>query len=180
MATEGPNYPTANTDNAGVGTLTWTNPTNIGAADAAYATASWGPVVGTVIDTVVQLWDAGAVIGTPQPTSIWSNGVDRLDTFGSSSNLWGATLTPTIVNGTGFGVALSCSAGGTQTHYLLARRFGFAIPSTATIVGVVMETLRSQTGGIALGARVDYMRMTIHYTMPSTNSGGFFLLMGGQ
>jgi hypothetical protein len=61
-----------------------------------------------VTDSVVKLIKAGAVTGISQAdgSSPWPSVLTAKD-YGSSSYLWGATLTPTDVNASNFGVAIS-------------------------------------------------------------------------
>jgi hypothetical protein len=54
-----------------------------------------------------RIWHAGAAIGSATPSGIstqtWTTNSDQTKTFGGSTNLWGATLTPAIVNDSTFG-----------------------------------------------------------------------------
>ena len=55
-----------------------------------------------------RIWYSGAAIGSATPAGIpnqsWTTNSDQTKTFGSSTNLWGATLTDAIVNDSSFGV----------------------------------------------------------------------------
>lgn len=64
----------------------------------------------TVTDRSITLWSGGGPIGTDQaagatwPTSFtWKS-------YGGAGELWGASLTPAVVNDAGFGVALACQS----------------------------------------------------------------------
>ena len=61
-------------------------------------------------------------------------------TQGSSSDLWGATLTPAIVNSTSFGYALKyrrvADTDEDVSHRLVFTDYGFEIPTGETILGV--------------------------------------------
>ena len=51
-----------------------------------------------------QLYNASAVIGSSKTGANTSSTTDITQTFGGASDLWGATLTRDIVNGSGYGV----------------------------------------------------------------------------
>ncbi len=172
-STQGPTLPGTGADNGSVGTLKWTAPGNITANDGASATATFAPVGGPVADVAITLWNSGA-IGTPK-TGTWNGAAFNLDTFGGATDVWGATLTAAIVNGTNFGVAIEATAAGTNTHYLLGTNFGFTIPTGATINGVQFDVYRRWAiGGGGSIASVDYYQITITYTPAAT--GNFFLM----
>jgi|GEM_PF-2506144 hypothetical protein len=57
-------------------------------------------------DLAVRLLKAGVLTGTAKSGVPWSS-TKSIDTYGSSSDLWGATLTPSDVNNANFGVVLS-------------------------------------------------------------------------
>jgi hypothetical protein len=54
-----------------------------------------------------RIWYAGAAIGSGNPSGItnqtWTTNSDQTKTFGDSTNLWGAALTPSIINDSTFG-----------------------------------------------------------------------------
>lgn len=114
----------------------------------------------------------GAFIGTDLVTgtpSSFPSGTG--DTFGGASNLWGATLTPAIVNGVNFGVGLSFYAsdkgGGSQySNYIILTNFGFNIPSDATINGVEIfsKAQNNSAGGGVTRLDLDYVQMRVYYT----------------
>jgi hypothetical protein len=56
-----------------------------------------------------QLYNASAVIGSSKTGSNTSSTTDITQTFGGASDLWGATLTRDIVNGSGYGVQITAS-----------------------------------------------------------------------
>jgi hypothetical protein len=71
-----------------------------------------GGTVGGTEHANGQMWGSGDVgIGAISPTN------PTVNNYGTASDMWGETLTPTDVNASGFGVALSASilAGGTAT-----------------------------------------------------------------
>ena len=60
-----------------------------------------------VKDSVVQLMDSlGVRIGTNKASNTPWTGISTYATYGNSSDLWGATLTPAAINYSGFGVAV--------------------------------------------------------------------------
>ena len=58
-------------------------------------------------DVAVRLVKGGAIQSTNQSAVGWNPATPRWDTYGSNSNLWGATLTSGDVNSSGFGVAIA-------------------------------------------------------------------------
>jgi hypothetical protein len=63
---------------------------------------------GRVRDNVVSLIKGGAITGTNKAvTQEWPTGSPVAATYGSTSDLWGATWTPADINASNFGVALS-------------------------------------------------------------------------
>ena len=67
----------------------------------------------------IRLRYAGADLGTISSTAdgmstqTWTGGVDQTKTFGSATNSWGATLTPSIVNDPSFGARVRFFNGST-------------------------------------------------------------------
>lgn len=58
----------------------------------------------------VTLWNSGAPIGTAKTVNQALTGSFATYTWGGSSDVWGASLTEAIVEGSGFGAALYCDA----------------------------------------------------------------------
>lgn len=64
-------------------------------------------------DTFVSLVSSGAAVGSNHAaTGVQWPTTDTFASYGGSSDLWSASLTSSIVNASGFGVALQCSANG--------------------------------------------------------------------
>jgi hypothetical protein len=61
-------------------------------------------VTGGTWNVTAQLYNASAVIGSSKTGANTSSTTDITQTFGGASDLWGATLTRDIVNGSGYGV----------------------------------------------------------------------------
>ncbi len=92
-------------------------------------------------DRIIRLLDAsGNYIGNNQAISNWPTA--GTNTYGGSSNTWGAgsSLTPTLLNSSGFGV----------------------------IVKVGVPVALFNNAEVTLG--VDYMEMTVHYSLPEVCS----------
>lgn len=57
-----------------------------------------------ILDSTVKLFDGVSMIGTNEAGLLtWPNGFNYA-VYGGSASLWGATLTPAIINGAGFGL----------------------------------------------------------------------------
>lgn len=61
-------------------------------------------------DSSVRLVKGGAISGNDKASgSLWPTS-DAVATYGSATDLWGLTLTPTDINSSGFGVVINASA----------------------------------------------------------------------
>lgn len=162
MSDTGVKYPSAAADLGG--SYAWTNVNNVKADDAAYASRAY---TNTPYITSVQLVSSGSVIGTatyPSP-SLYSS--LRVMSAGGSSDIWGATLTPAVVNSSTFGADVICRIANSPLYANTIRvtDFGFSVPSGATIDGVLMEIegyyASSRVGGTVY---LDFVRITVYYT----------------
>lgn len=136
MATTGNKFPTSGTSVDRAGATAWTNPGNVVSDNATDATAAVPtdylvctafnfaiPATATILGVTVRIEasETGSgssdyipqLISAATPTLIGSAksaiGITNgpvVSTSGSATDLWGATLTPAIVNGSGFGVAI--------------------------------------------------------------------------
>lgn len=61
---------------------------------------------GVTGDSTLYLLKAGTVAGTGKFDGIWPTSTAAIATFGSSNDLWGATLTPSDINNSNFGVQI--------------------------------------------------------------------------
>lgn len=150
MATSGPNFTTAGTNDAAIGTLAWSNPGNIVSDNGTGATCSksgtglaisnylkgltYGFAIptsatingitleidrlknnfGTITDNTVSLVKAGSVVGSNKATgTAWPTGAGGIATYGSASDLWGTTWTPSDINNANFGAVLATNETGT-------------------------------------------------------------------
>jgi hypothetical protein len=60
---------------------------------------------GSVVETTIQLYDGTSNIGTNKALGSAYPTTDTLFTYGGSTDLWGASLTPALINNAGFRVA---------------------------------------------------------------------------
>ncbi|MCT4562066.1 MAG: hypothetical protein N4A41_11895 [Crocinitomicaceae bacterium] len=154
QTTSGPNNAGSFTNDASVGTLTFSNPTNGLLSDDSYASVlaiTLGPTnsqylkatnfgfsipadatikgvtaqieksqlsltallgIQSVVDNAVRLVKSGVATGNNKAAAgNWAY-TDATTTYGSSSDLWGLTLTPSDVNNSNFGVAISSTMTG--------------------------------------------------------------------
>jgi hypothetical protein len=154
---------TASPTAADGGAGSWVNPTNVSASDDAYAQAS---TAGRYFEGSVRLVVGGVAAGDDRATGAALPLSDAYLTFGGSADLWGLALTPADVNAADFGLAfegkdvtLTFSTGA-----LKATGFGFSVPGTATITGVVARIEAKQfTSGKSTVAQVDHVELTVHY-----------------
>jgi len=168
MSSQGPKFPTTatgNTSTVGGGTVAWTNPQNIEAADGVFATNNNGAMSvgtddligtgfgfsvpatatingilveinysasGTASELFVNLLKAGAATGNNKATGASLPSSPNTASYGGSTDLWGATFTPSDINASNFGVAA-----------------GYFLPS-----------------GSVSQANVDFFRITVFFTTP--------------
>lgn len=103
----------------------------------------------SVTDSTVKLIDdAGAVTGSNLSAGATWAATDQYDSFGGASNLWGATLTPAIVNNAAFGSVLSATVGAGRTASVDHCR----ITITYSIAGVVDNSVRLFRAGAPVGS----------------------------
>lgn len=180
---------TAGSDDSGVGTLAWSNPGNITAADNAWATVAIAATqvthylkglmstpfavpadatingieltvnrnrqagLGNVRDSTVKLVVGGTVSGNNKADTgtNWPSVNDGSVTYGSSSDLWGLSLSPSDVNATDFGAVVSATiaAGSSDT----ARVDDMTIAVYYTPVSTVAGNTKSNPVGMGLGMR---------------------------
>lgn len=168
MALSGPLSPSTTVDDSTVGSVVWTNPNNAQVSDSIYASSS---VNNGAIDFSVKIVKGNTIAGTDQSVAAAWPPTKAYAMFGSSSNLWGLAWTPGDINASNFGVAVAATGtlfkgSAITTHYLKTTNFGFAIPGSATVNGIVVEVQRYATnlGGGSDGVYIDHIRITVYYT----------------
>lgn len=99
----------------------------------------------------VSLWSGGASIGTIKTPNTPFNTTVTTQTFGSSTDTWGATLTPAIVNSPGFGFAEAVNLPDT-TRLFIGKPFQmtvyYAYPSSGITITASPNAITAQTGYI--------------------------------
>lgn len=151
-ASSGPNSPGTIVDDTSIGTSAWSTASNAGASDD--ARASVDVCNGAVNENSIKIVKGGTIVGTDKAnTGTELNTTDTYVSYGGSSDLWGTTWTPSDINASNFGVAVSYQgmAQGVISHYLKATNFGFSIPDGATIVGIVVEIEGREVTGVSCG-----------------------------
>ena len=145
----------------------WTNLSNILADDGTGATGaflvsnhSW-----KTLKLIIGGTAAGTNLGTPTSAIPYTWPVTK----GGSSNLWGNTLTPAIVNNYDFGIEFEIgkASDGTSASYIIrATDFGFNIPTDATIDGVelLIDGNHYSGGGGTTGIDLDSLQLRVYYT----------------
>jgi hypothetical protein len=166
---QGPLSPATVADDATVGTIAWSLTANAKVSDNLYSTAP-NNYHEYPVDSEIKIVKSNGSIGSVnKSTGAWWPLTDSYVSYGSSSNLWGETWTPTDINDVDFGVVISKQDiyDLNYSHYLKATNFGFSIPLTATIDGITVDVERSYLNDGPMGsnlASVDYIRITVNYT----------------
>jgi hypothetical protein len=147
--TSGPLSPSTMADSAAVGSVVWTDPDSAKLNDSSYAMALGGwTLMGGIQDTNVKIVKSSGSIGTTNKaytTTDW--GIEEYVSYGSSSDLWGETWTPSDINNANFGVVISVET----SHYLKATNFGYSIPTGATVDGISIEIEKKAVSGVGSG-----------------------------
>jgi hypothetical protein len=173
MADTGITYPNTATDLADNANA-WTNINNVKANDSNYATGA-GVVAQSPTYNTVTLCNDNSVIGNNLANSDAIIGTETIRSYGGSDNVWGASLTPTIVNSSTFGVRARIKRGNLNYFNTIeVTGFGFAIDSDQTINGVLAEiSAYSTTGARVAGVDyVNYIRITVYYSAGASNDAG--------
>jgi hypothetical protein len=144
-------------DDATVGTITWTSTGNVTADDSAYALYS--EAGGNTLDNSIKLIKGGTISGTDKSAgATWSVDVEETVSFGSTSDLWGITLTPTDVNASNFGVGISAKDTTTVSHYLTGTNYGFTTSGTINGITATFNRLtHNGAGSFVAGTMVETM-----------------------
>lgn len=170
QTTIGPNGPTI-AGTSGSGTNTWSNPNNIKVLDGAVASVN----VLTEISTSNLLFGTGYNFGIPSNATIdgitvtvYGDSGFPINVYGSTSELWGTTWTPSDINDPGFGFQFGVSNNGDGAG-------GFAIDTTAQLLKAnspvgTNEAHGGPVSGGFLFMDVDFISISVTYTIPSGNT----------
>jgi len=112
--------------------------------------------------TLQLYWGGTWVHGDSKYNGSTFGAVEAYVSFGGATDTWGNALTPAIVNDSGFGVF--SDQNGSQ---ITVTNFGFDIPSTATIDGIIVEMQGKDAynGGPEMNTPyVNHIQMTVYYT----------------
>lgn len=131
--------PGTTADDSTVGTVTWTNTSNVTSSNDTYASASISATADYAVDdNSVRLYSGGAFVGDEKASATnWNLTTDATRTYGGAAVLWGLTPSESDVENSGWGVGISCQrdASTPESHYLLATNFGVSI-SASSIDGI--------------------------------------------
>lgn len=152
----------------------WTNPTNVAGSDNVYATSPIGATsfyfCGStgVVYTYETIFLSGAPIGTRKNDTTCFPSSDTVRTVGSSSDVWGTSLTAADVNDSTFGGGMiACNSKGcdyTISKWIVGSNFGFAIAASSIdglAVGYESKADTTDSGN----AYVDNITMRVYYTI---------------
>lgn len=182
--TAGPNLTTNGTNNAAIGTVAWSSPTNISACDStnvagtATQTSHAGSPTGggAPFDSTVELVNSsGTISGNNEAknTTLPATTLTNVN-YGGTSDLWGETWTSSSVNSSNFGIVESLTGNAISTivtNYLEAQGFGFTIPTGSTINGIQATFSEFYNPLVStLATSVDCVTMTVTYTLPPVPS----------
>ena len=123
----------------------------------------------------VKLIKGGVIDGNEKATGAFTTS-DAYYSFGGETDLWGLSFTPDDINASDFGVVVSMigdsyEAYNEASQYLSATNFGFAISSSATIDGILVEVEGKETTASGISnASIDHVRITIYYTESGVTS----------
>jgi hypothetical protein len=162
-------YPDTVTD-AG-GSYAWTNPNNIKIDDGTQAYTLLAPLSDiNFTDNMVSIIKADGSTGSAnyKEVSLWPASW-AVSTYGDATNKWSETWTPANINNSNFGVAISViSSELAVSNTLKVTNFGFSIPETATIDGIIvyLEKRNRTTTRIPIAsyAEVDVIHIKVYYT----------------
>jgi hypothetical protein len=168
----GLNFSATASNDASVGTLDWVVSDGTLASSISSNDGDTDPrcngcrVSGATSESSIRLFVGGSAVGNDNsPDTSISTG---LRTYGSPSDLWGITPTPSQVNASDFGVGLSISGNGGTSKYLYASNFGFDIPAAATVYAIEVSVDYINPSGTVY---VDYIQMKVYYSEEEITPG---------
>lgn len=145
-------------DDSSVGTVAWSDPTNVQVLDGNFAVQNFSPPDTDTLQNFSKLVVADAITGD-SVALVFNLGIGY-NTAGSFNEMWGLALTPAIVNASDFGYAVSLRSTPRIGHALKCTNFGFSVPDDAIITGV---TVTAYNQVIAFGGKIDYLYMTVYF-----------------
>lgn len=131
-----------------------------------------------VVDDLVQLVVGGSLVGDDKSSATAWPTVDAVSNYGGATDLWGLTPTRTQLVASDFGVEIRATKGTSITDrvasidhvtitvhydtnetsdYLDVQGFGFAIPTGATIDGIIVTIERKSTAGTVKDASLQLL-----------------------
>jgi hypothetical protein len=142
--------------------------------------APGGPA--TVHDNAVRIVKRGVIGSTDRSSTDWPTGAEAYTTYGSSSDLWGDTWTPSDIDAADFGSAISavcvnCAAGASLSVNHVRITVYYTSASSATISGTVYtdEGTTTMGSGRLVGVSVNG---AVEAASSSTDSGGAYSISG--
>lgn len=191
MATQGQNYTNTVTTNSSIGTKGWIGEINIiglipssSYPDGTYAKIDYIPVSSTTTSlSNVRLVLPNSSFGIESKSSSTvfpSSGGTPVISVGGSSDAWSEILTPSDINNSNFGIALSFTSKSTGliSNYIVCTNFGFTIPTTAQIDGIYSRI--DGTSVFSDGFRLKSVGISIYYTIPPSTMTGVGTVQGLQ
>jgi hypothetical protein len=128
-----------------------------------------------VIDSSVKLILPGGGFGTEEKatsTALVINGDNSsVKSYGGIGDTWTETLTATDINNVDFGIVASytSTADSNITHYIKVQNLGFAIPTGATISGILFRVSSWNTPDASTGNVVNFTNLVV--TIYSSDNG---------
>ncbi len=147
-----------------VGTEDWTEVTNVMYDDGFYSVAVVTTPLSSPVDNSVKLVKGGIISGDNKATGTPIANGGTYKSYGSSTDLWGLSLTPSDINSGNFGVAYSVRGNLGTSKYIKTENFGFNIPDGATITGIKVD-VKSSIGfvQIYLLSIIYHIRITVYF-----------------
>lgn len=126
----------------------------------------------------------GTISGTNQSTSTSLPTSESTRTYGGASSLLGLTWTPSDINSSSFGIAVSVQASNAPaqiSNYLKCTNFGFSIPATHSIVGIqfIVKWVCTGNNTVSAIAKINYVTCTVYTTSAGNASCYSSMILGG-
>lgn len=171
--TSGPNSPDVAVSDGTVGFTAWQSlgfdlSSDLAGHDGDVATV--GLTSPANFESSVKIVKGGSISGTDKSTGAAIPVNDTYVSYGGSSDLWGLSWTPADINAIDFGAAFSVIDNtADDSEYLKVTDFDFAIPTDATVDGILVEISQQIEGG---STWVDHIRISVTYTESGGGGGG--------